>query len=45
MPDYLFPTLDGFVDILEIKLPSFEVIEEDVGHIGSWVWSGKRTMQ
>lgn len=39
MPDYLFPTLDGFVDILEIKLPSFEVIEEDKGHSGSWVWS------
>jgi len=22
MPDYLFPPLDGFVDILEIKLPA-----------------------
>lgn len=38
-PDYLFPTLDGFVDILEIKLPSFEVIEEDKSHLGSWIWS------
>ena len=39
MPDYLFPTLDGFIDILEIKLPSFDVIEEDKDHKGSWVWS------
>lgn len=39
MPDYLFPTLDGFADVLEIKLPSFEVIEEDSSHPGSWVWS------
>ncbi len=39
MPDYLFPTLDGFVDVLEIKLPSFEVIEEDENHKGSWAWS------
>ncbi len=39
MPDYLFPTLDQFVDILEIKLPSEEVILEDQSHNGSWVWS------
>lgn len=39
MPDYIFPTLDGFVDILEIKLPSKEVIDEDLGHPGSWKWS------
>ncbi|MFA6039348.1 MAG: Shedu anti-phage system protein SduA domain-containing protein [Candidatus Peribacteraceae bacterium] len=39
MPDYLFPTLDNFVDILEIKLPSFEVLEEDKSHRGSWAWS------
>lgn len=39
MPDFIFPTLDGFVDILEIKLPSKEVIEEDSGHPGSWRWS------
>src|SRR3989344_4488636 len=39
MPDFLFPTLDGFVDILEIKLPSPEVIEKDDNHSGSWVWS------
>jgi hypothetical protein len=39
MPDYLFPTVDGFIDILEIKLPTFEVIEEDRSHPGSWVWS------
>ena len=39
MPDYLFPTLDGFVDILEIKLPDNEVIVEDVSHPGSWKWT------
>jgi len=36
MPDFIFPTLDGFVDILEIKLPSKEVIVEDASHAGSW---------
>ncbi|MBN1807007.1 MAG: DUF4263 domain-containing protein [Sedimentisphaerales bacterium] len=39
MPDYLFPTLDGFVDILEIKLPDDEVIVENVSHPGSWKWT------
>ena len=39
MPDYLFPTADGFVDILEIKLPSFEVLKKDESHKGSWAWS------
>jgi len=39
MPDYLFPTLDGFVDILEIKLPDNSVINKDSSHIGSWKWA------
>ncbi len=39
MPDYLFPTVDGFVDILEIKLPNDEVIKEDPSHAGSWIWT------
>ena len=39
MPDYLFPTLDGFVDVLEIKLPSDNVIEKDASHAGSWKWT------
>ncbi len=39
MPDYLFPTLDGFVDILEIKLPDNAVIIEDKGHTGCWKWT------
>lgn len=39
MPDYLFPTMDNFVDVLEIKLPTHKVIEEDHNHKGSWVWS------
>lgn len=40
MPDYLFPTLDGFLDILEIKLPSMEVIVKDPDHTGAYAWSG-----
>lgn len=39
MPDYLFPTIDGFVDILEIKLPDDEVVVKDLSHNGSWKWS------
>lgn len=44
MPDYLFPTLDGFVDILEIKLPDDEVLAEDSSHPGSWKWTSKTNM-
>ena len=40
MPDYLFPTVDGFLDILEIKLPSHDVVVEDSSHVGSFRWSG-----
>lgn len=39
MPDYLFPTLDGFMDILEIKLPDDDVILSDRSHPGSWKWT------
>jgi len=39
MPAFLFPTLDGFVDILEIKLPDDEVIVADPSHAGSWRWT------
>ena len=39
MPDFLYPTADGFADILEIKLPTDEVIVEDRSHAGSWKWS------
>ncbi len=39
MPDFLFPTLDGFVDILEIKLPNDDVILADKSHPGSWKWT------
>lgn len=41
IPDYLFPTLDGFVDVLEIKLPDDEVILEDTSHPGSWKWTSE----
>lgn len=39
VPDYLFPTIDGFIDILEIKLPSHEIIKLDLSHPGSYAWS------
>jgi len=38
IPDFLFPTLDGFIDILEIKRPAFETIREDPSHAGSYIW-------
>ena len=34
----MFPTFDGFLDILEIKLPKFDVIKQDPSHAGSWAW-------
>lgn len=39
IPDYLFPTLDGFIDILEIKRPDADVISKDSSHTGSYRWS------
>ncbi len=39
--DYLFPTSDNFVDILEIKKPSYEVIKEDKSHPGAFKWSSE----
>lgn len=39
MPDFLFPTLDGFVDILEIKLPNDSVLVRDQDHPGTWRWT------
>lgn len=41
MPDYLFPTLDGFVDILEIKLPDDEVVIQNTSHVGAWKWTAE----
>jgi nicotinamide riboside kinase len=38
IPDFLFPTLDGFIDILEIKRPNFDTIREDPEHSGSYMW-------
>ena len=38
IPDFLFATLDGFIDILEIKKPTFDVIREDSSHAGSYAW-------
>lgn len=41
MPDYLFLTADYFVDVLEIKLPSEDVIVEDKSHPGAYKWCPK----
>jgi hypothetical protein len=41
IPDFLFPTLDGFIDILEIKRPTFDTIREDSSHPGSYIWGPK----
>jgi hypothetical protein len=41
MPDYLFLTADNFADVLEIKLPSEEVIVEDKNHVGAYKWCPK----
>lgn len=41
IPDYLFPTMDGFIDILEIKLPTKQAIIEDESHSGSYRWSSE----
>ena len=38
IPDFLFATLDGFIDILEIKRPAPDVIREDLSHAGSYAW-------
>ncbi len=39
MPDFIYPTADGFADILDIKLPTDDVIIEDKNHVGAWKWS------
>jgi hypothetical protein len=38
IPDFLFPTLDGFLDILEIKKPKCDVIKRDESHAGAYSW-------
>lgn len=39
IPDYLFPTVDGFLDILEIKVPQKNrIILEDKDHKGAYYW-------
>ena len=39
MPDFSFPTIDGFLDILEIKLPTMDIITPDHSHVGCFSWS------
>lgn len=41
MPDFLYPTIDGFVDVLEIKLPEDGVLVDDPDHKGSWKWTSE----
>ena len=41
MPDFLYPTIDGFVDVLEIKLPKDDVLVEDSSHKESWKWTSE----
>lgn len=41
MPDYLFPTVDDFLDILEIKLPEDDVIVLDSSHTGAYKWTAE----
>lgn len=41
IPDFIFPTIDGFIDILEIKLPTHEVIKKDDSHAGAYMWTPK----
>jgi hypothetical protein len=37
----LFPSFDGFLDILEIKKPNHEVMREDSSHPGSFMWASE----
>jgi hypothetical protein len=39
--DYLFPTPDGFIDILEIKKPTHDVLKRDQSHPGAFSWSNE----
>lgn len=39
IPDFLFPTSDGFLDILEIKKPDKDIIVSASSHPGSFYWS------
>jgi antiviral defense system Shedu protein SduA len=41
IPDFLFATLDGFLDFLEIKLPQHSVIRQSNSHAGAYRWSGE----
>jgi hypothetical protein len=39
IPDFLFPTADGYIDVMEIKTPATSLLVEDKGHPGSFRWS------
>jgi hypothetical protein len=39
IPDFLLPTADGFLDILEIKKPNHKVIERSKSHTEAYIWA------
>lgn len=41
IPDFIFPTIDGFLDILEIKKLEHGPIKKDNSHPGSFMWTPK----
>lgn len=41
IPDFIFPTIDGFLDILEIKKLEHDPIKKDGSHAGSYMWTPK----
>lgn len=41
IPDFIFPTFDGFLDILEIKLPSMRLLVKDSSHTDSFAWASE----
>ncbi len=41
IPDFVFLTVDQFLDVLDIKAPEHPVIIKDKNHSGSYYWSSK----
>jgi hypothetical protein len=41
IPDFIFPSIDGFLDLLEIKRLEHEPIESDPSHPGAFMWTRK----
>ena len=43
VPDFVFPTLDGFIDIVEIKRPDRQAIREDSSRPNVCIWTADAT--